>query len=418
MGALTRFAAACLVTCGLTAPVVAEVGASLRTVLGLSDYTPGVFEFTATERFAESLLRATVERTLSTDVTFEAHLVQAVALFESSAVDPGGAETSLLSGGARLRALDLDWSQSHTGTAAADLWLDRLNTRISLGPIDATVGRQAITFGQAYFWNPLDVFLSFDPRQFDRDYKPGVDALRGDLTLGDFSELTLVLAAGGYHDSARGRANDFWSASWYGSVALARWRTTLGDWDAALQAGAVFGGAQCGVGFSGEIGPLESRFEAAYLWADRSIALPGFAEQPLTEDHLTLVAGIGRWLTPTLNVEAEYLFNGAGAGNATELPTAWIRYLNGTLLQVSERVIGEVITYQLTPLSVVSLAGVHSLSDGSGLLQPGVTLSVANEMDLLLGAIVNWGRGADGGVVRSEFGSRPDTYYLEAKIYF
>ena len=41
-----------------------------------------------------------------------------------------------------------------------------------------TIGRQAVSFGKAHFWNPLDVFLAFDPFQFDRDYKPGVDAQR------------------------------------------------------------------------------------------------------------------------------------------------------------------------------------------------------------------------------------------------
>ena len=38
------------------------------------------------------------------------------------------------------------------------LTVDRLNVRFDLASLDVTLGRQAITFSQAYFWNPLDVF--------------------------------------------------------------------------------------------------------------------------------------------------------------------------------------------------------------------------------------------------------------------
>lgn len=31
------------------------------------------------------------------------------------------------------------------------------------------------------------MFLAFDPAQFDRDYKPGVDAVRVDVPLGRFA---------------------------------------------------------------------------------------------------------------------------------------------------------------------------------------------------------------------------------------
>ena len=89
-----------------------------------------------------------------------------------------------------------------------------------LGWGDLTAGRQAITFGKAYFWNPLDVFFPFDSSQIDREYKPGVDALRIDVPLGAFSGLNLVGAAGRTDAKAggsRGRLAADWRWRW-GSI--------------------------------------------------------------------------------------------------------------------------------------------------------------------------------------------------------
>ena len=88
-----------------------------------------------------------------------------------------------------------DWLQR--SSQAASLWLDRPERpRCALPRADVTVGRQAITFGKAYFWNPLDEFLPFDARQIDRDYKAGVDAVRVDIPTSPFSGVNVVVAPG------------------------------------------------------------------------------------------------------------------------------------------------------------------------------------------------------------------------------
>ena len=104
----------------------------------------------------------------------------------------------------RYRGVDTrastDFDGSDVGVA---IDVERLNVRLSLPHADLTIGRQAVTFGTAYFWNPLDIFRPFDPTQFDRDYKSGVDAIRLDIPLGDYDMMTLVASLGKGTDENR-----------------------------------------------------------------------------------------------------------------------------------------------------------------------------------------------------------------------
>ena len=70
--------------------------------------------------------------------------------------------------------------------------LDRLNLRFDFDSIRVVAGRQAVTWGVTYFWPALDLFAPFSPRRVDRDYKPGIDAIRAIIPWGDYSELEVI----------------------------------------------------------------------------------------------------------------------------------------------------------------------------------------------------------------------------------
>jgi hypothetical protein len=79
--------------------------------------------------------------------------------------------------------------------------------------------------------------------------------------------------------------------------------------------------------------------------------------------------------------------------------------------------------YQFTPLVVGQLGMIASLSDGSIQFQPLTTISLSNEMDLLIGAIIGFGPKPKISTglalnIESEFGTLPDTLFLEWKWYF
>jgi hypothetical protein len=400
---------------------------SLRTITAATYNYDNPDIFGADNRgdgISQTMLRLTIGGRPTDWLTYEIHGVQSLS-FSSMA---GNAMQGPVIFGAqgvdtRFRALDAAWDWADEGDIQARLWLDRCNVKIALPFADVTVGRQAVTFGKAFFWNPLDVFLAFDPRQFDRDYKAGVDALRIDIPLGDFSGVNLVgvlgrrlSVYGSYRDD--GAVN----ASWYGSALIARAYTNVLEWDLAVQGGKVYGGYQAGGAASGEIGEIAVRLEAAYLLAVDSDELPFPLSGGEIQDHFTAVVGLGHRFENTLHIEMEYLYN--GAGDPDDLEAALARMMSGGSFHLGEHLLGVVATYEILPILNGSLAWIFSISDLSSLIQPGLVLSVSDEAEFLFGAMIGLGaRPVSSGIagvprLQSEFGTYPNIYYMEFKFYF
>jgi hypothetical protein len=418
-----------------------ELGGSLRTfafALDTSDHALLFGEESDVEGLSDTILRLTAEGRAGGSGSYEVHLVQDF-IFVTAPAAAGAGAIGIADTTARYRALDLSWTWLEEEDFEATLFLDRLNGGGGLGRTDLRLGRQAINFSQAWFWNPLDIFLAFDPEAFDRSYKPGVDALKADVSLGPFSSLTLVAAAGNElvivpaDDGLRVRAVDFSEEAWYGSAVMARAITSRRHWDLALQGGKVYGGWQVGGGFSGEVGPVGLRGEATYLFAsDGGEALlpdpsseTGLRAVELIDDHGMVVLGADHRFQNSLYLNAEYFYNGAGA--APDYALAIARVAVGETTNLGEHYIGLLASYEFYPILTGQLSWIHSFDDGSGLLSPVFSWSVADEAECLFGAILGFGdrpgsrTSADGTEypeLQSEFGSYPGTYFIELVFYF
>jgi hypothetical protein len=394
---------------------------SIRSLAaGVRNYDlPLLFEDDA-DALSQSVLRLTLGGHPTPSLTYELHGIETVSY--SSAPDALGAVTfGLVPTDVRYRALDLRWYQRERPDYAVIADVDRASVTWHLPRTDVTVGRQAITFGKTYFWNPLDVFLAFDAQQFDRDYKPGVDAVRVDVPLGALTGVNVVGAAGrtiGVVATGQQRVD----ASWFGSAVLGRGFTSVGGWDLSLQGGKVFGGWHAGFGAVGEIGPLEARLEASDLVASGSPPLlPGAlpASERLVEDAATVVLGAGHRFQNTLTLEAEYFYN--GAGDPSNRTAGFLRFASGETLAVSRNLVGVLASYELLPILVGQLGTIVSADDASVQVLPQLTWSATDEIEVLAGAILGRGarpRAAGGITFESEFGTFPDMYYVEVKAYF
>ena len=375
-----------------------------------------------TDQFSQNLLRLIAAGRPTQQLSYEVHGIQSYTY--SSAGDETTESPIFETSGAdrRYRALDATWDWHDEDNNLASLWLDRFNAKSTLSWADITVGRQAITFGKAYFWNPLDIFLPFDPRQFDRDYKSGVDALRVDIPLGSFSGINLMTVAGRELDSSRKFIDDgTLNVSWYGSAVLGRMFTTLQGWDLAIQGGKIYGGYQLGAGLVGEIGPIEARAEAAYLWAQDSESLPAPLEGELVEDAFTATVGFGHRFDNTLTVEIEYFYN--GAGESDDLNESFVRFSSGSSLQMSRHLTGLLVSYEFLPIITGQLLGLYSWDNPSGQIQPILTWSPSDNTEVLVGASVNFGdRPEESSTAQvqleSEYGTFPDFYFMQFKLHF
>ncbi|MFH1276890.1 MAG: hypothetical protein ABIK65_00700 [Candidatus Eisenbacteria bacterium] len=378
---------------------------------------PALFGADDTERRLTNTLRLVLSGRPRRNVAYEIHGLLNVerrsdggGLFDQTA--------AVIAGGAgRHRGMDLTYYTDRDEEWTGDLSADRLLLRISRGRADLTVGRQAVTYGKAWFWNPLDVFAPFDPRRFDRDYKSGVDAARLDMALGLTSGVTVVGAAG--EKDGEG-SDDFWNGSNYGSSLLGRVFTTVLGFDVAAQGGKVYGGYQWGGAASGEIGPLEARAECAWFDARDPDPLPWPLEGDELEDRATWVAGVGRWFESGLDLQLEYLDQ--GLADPDDRNASLARVAAGHAFHMSRRLLGGLASYDILPIVTGSVAGLVSLDDGSFQVQPGVRWSTGDDSEFVLGGIVNFGDEPRGNTVdpgiRSEFGTYPHVLYMEFKIYF
>ena len=356
---------------------------------------------------------------------WEVHVVQRLTLNTAASAALGSAPATsnpLLASATTVpyRALDTRWEWARAGDVNAWAYLDRASAKLACDFADITIGRQAITFGKAYFWNPLDVFVPFGSTQFDRDYKSGVDAVRVDAPLGDFSGVSLVAVPGLAETVVTSTATADRDL-WYRSALLARAFANIGEWDVAAQAGKILGGHQFGGGAVGELGVVQVRAEAVWFVTQDNSSSGGFSTAPAVADHLSAVAGIGRSLAQgDVQLQTEYFYNGAARGLRRE---RFALVATGRLMHVNRHVVGTVATYRLHHLLNGSLALLWGAEDTSWLLQPGFVYSAAAEVDVVAGAIVAGGRRPRGTAIadfgfRSEFGTYPNFYYIETKAFF
>jgi hypothetical protein len=328
----------------------------------------------------------------------EVHGQQIFSLSTAGGVGGAGPFSQASAGHYRYRSASWVWNDESDSTAS--LSLDRLNLKFELPNADVTVGRQAISLGKAYFWNPLDVFAAFGPSQFDRDYKGGVDALRVEVPVGAFSGVTLI-GATGPHDAEE---------PFRQSAIVARAFTNVSQWDVAVQLGKIVGGYQAGTALSGDLDGLELRLEGAWFEP---------MENDLLEAHASLVLGTGWRFENSLHIQLEYFKNNAAKGPRI---LDFLKIGAGRLLHSNNNLLGLVATYEVHALVVGTLAGIWGMDDQSWLIQPGLMYSAADEVDVVAGALIARGSRPQGNFlnlrIRSEFGSYPDFYYLQMKIHF
>src|SRR5690606_19624752 len=93
-------------------------------------------------------------------------------------------------------ALPLTWDV-HEGDILVRGRTDRAWVRGRFGGVDATLGRQPVSFGNGRISTPRDLVAPFHPATVDTEYKPGVDAARVDAYLGTSGRLTAVAAYAG-----------------------------------------------------------------------------------------------------------------------------------------------------------------------------------------------------------------------------
>lgn len=151
-----------------------------------------------------------------------------------------------------LTGTDQGWFDLSWNLMVRDAWFlnttfDRLFFTFKQGQFEASAGRQRINWGQAFVWNPNDIFNAYSFFDFDYDERPGSDAIR--LQYFSSYSSTLELAAKMNADN--------------NLTVAALWRFNKWDFDIQFLAGYMNNADfVAGTGWSGNIGQLSFRGEA------------------------------------------------------------------------------------------------------------------------------------------------------------
>jgi hypothetical protein len=324
-----------------------------------------------------------------------------------------GGLTSTRATGHRRFDLETEVLGSKLARRNVRMWaeIDRLNARIDHRRFRLTVGRQPITWGVNYFWPVLDLFGPFSPAAIDRDYKPGVDAVRLSVPVGDFSEVQVIAAAHGRQGSEPTETGNDWS---YGAMS----RFHLGAADLGFLLGSFYRDEVAGAFVTGDAGGFGLRGEVLFTHVDANqrvgTSLPSASFWRAT-------FGVDRLLSPRTSLVTEISWNGFGARDPAAYPliAASDRVQRGEITSLGREYSGVSLSFLASPLWTVSAAMLTNWGDRSTLLQPSLTRSLSDNASATLGAFVGIGRGTESvDRVGSEYGAVPVTAWAALKTFF
>ncbi|MBN2538609.1 MAG: hypothetical protein JXB09_01015 [Deltaproteobacteria bacterium] len=290
--------------------------------------------------------------------------------------------------------------------------LDRVSLTLMPGWGVVRIGRQAVTWGNGFLFNPIDLFNPFSPSDIEREYKIGDDMIFTQFSakrVGDFQFLYVPR-----RDPESGDVKDDQS-SLAGKLHFAR-GTTEFDIVAAMH----YGDTVVGFGSMGYLGNTAWRLDCTWTFLD---------EDHGTDDYLSVVANIDYswvWWKKNCYGYVEYFFNGLCNDRYAE---AWTdpdiagRIDRGELFTVGRNYVSGHIRMELHPLFNIYLTAITNLEDPSGLLQPRASWNMTQNTQIILACNIYYG-GRDteygGYTIRGTgFLNKPsDSAYLSLTYYF
>jgi hypothetical protein len=278
-----------------------------------------------------------------------------------------------------------------------------LNISKNFGRVDIKIGRQPVNFASTFYFTPNDFFAPFSAETFFRVYKPGVDAARVDVALGDLSIFSAVHVLGYPADPSNvggwGDSPDSERAS-----TVARASTVLLDSEWAVLGGVVRENRIIGGSIQGELFDwLGVRFEG-------HVSTPQDGDDSVSETSL----GLEHQFTSTFTMNAEYFSHGAGSASASE----YFLSAGDTGLYLGREYLALGAGYQISPLLTSSFLYMTNLTDKSGLVSAYFVYSVSDEGEASLGINLPYGEKPGLYTFESEFGAMPVSANLEYRVYY
>ena len=250
--------------------------------------------------------------------------------------------------------------------------IDRLYLDWVSGPFQAIIGRQRIAWGTNLVWNPTDVFNPYNVLDFDYEERPGVDAMRAQYYTGPTSRVEVGFAPGEFSHERT-------------AIGLAG--VNMWEYDFSVMGGAFHEGYVLGFSWAGQIADGGFRGEARYT-GDQTVFDP-MSQEPEKLSYLLAAISADYTFSSSLYIHTEVLFNSDGVTENAGL--RWPLAISRGQYSPARWSVYQEFSYDLTPLVRGSFFGLINPSDGSYILVPSVSWSVATDWDLFFIALIPHG---------------------------
>ena len=258
---------------------------------------------------------------------------------------------------------DMSWAWLKSKSTIAHSTIDRLYFTFSRKKWELNVGRQRINWGKSTVWNPNDLFNTYSYLDFDYEERRGADAVRFQYYTGYASGFEIAIAPG---------------ENWDETVAAFMLKANKWNYDFQFLAGNYREELALGLGWAGDIAGIGFKGEMTYFHPRHHFKEnSGFVNATLSFDYAVP--------NTTLYLQTEFLYNGNWKGgiNPTVLFTQPLPANNLFIGKEAFFVGGNI---QLHPLITANLGGIASFSENLYILVPGLTFSVAENLDFLITA--------------------------------
>ena len=286
-----------------------------------------------------------------------------------------------------FRILDLEKVHNQDDRTTLFSEIDRLSLTWSSPEFSLTAGRQAVSWGEAFYFNIGDLFGAFPITETNRRYKPGIDAVTATVNLGFFSGLSLV-SVPVEEESDSVAVNTYFP---------------VGPGTLSLTGGRVLQDNKAGSGYTVDIAGTQIYGTLLWTWTSDG------------EEYSQAVAGAQRQVGPYTLLIGEIYQNGWGTRDTDDYPGLILteEYLTGNVLTLGRHNLAFQVSRQISPLVTLTPALFSNLSDGSALLRMDGTYSISDFTDMTGGLFLGVGKRPDGLIPRSEYGGVPISLYVE-----
>ena len=297
--------------------------------------------------------------------------------------------------------VELDFYLWETKYSIGYLEVDRLFLDFVKDDFQVTVGRQRISWGTCWVWNPTDLFNPLEVLDFDYEERPATDAIRVQYYTGPVTKIEVSYKP----------ANNPYDQILAGLFSLNKW-----DYDFNFIGGMKYKRWLAGFSWAGDIYGAGFRGEVLVSQSpDSTDSIFPYQQYPQlnisSDKPISSLALSGDYTFPnTFYIHTELLYNNIGVTANTLLYQPEASSLG--LLTAARWSIFQEFAYDITPLLRGTLFGIYNPNDKSYVIVPSLSYSVITNLDLYFVAFFFEG------APLTEYGEYGTTIYARIKYSF